>query len=160
MQEKITFTLNKFTSLDKLDSGDQQLLSQAREATKLSYSPYSNFKVGAAAKLSNGEIVVGSNQENASYGATLCAERVLLATISTLAPLAHIITLAVSYTNSNGQDNRPISPCGICRQALLEHQMFHNQPFRIIMAGFSGEIWLVDSITSLLPLAFSSDDLK
>lgn len=160
MQQEITFTLNKLDSALDLNPNDQELFARAQEATKLSYSPYSNFQVGAAAKLSNGEVLIGSNQENASYGATICAERVLLSTLSTLAPKEHITTLAIGYYSVNGENNKPLSPCGICRQALLEHQMRHKQKLRVIMGSQTGEIWLVEDFTSLLPLAFSSNNLS
>lgn len=159
MSENITFTLHKFANHTDLSSMDQTLLAKALDATTLSYAPYSNFRVGAAALLSNGEIVMGSNQENASYGAAICAERTLLGLISTLAPREHITTLAIRYINDNGQDNTPISPCGICRQSLLEHQNQHKCKFRVLMAGKTGEVWLVEDLSSLLPLAFSATDL-
>lgn len=159
MQKQIMLTYNKFNDIKELSLDDQNLLKKAQEATKLSYAPYSNFKVGSAALLSNGEIIVGSNQENASYGVTICAERTLLSLISTTAPEAHIVTIAISYINENGHDDKPITPCGICRQALLEHQNRHNIKFRVIMSGRTGEILILDDSSMLLPLAFSSASL-
>lgn len=159
MQKQITLTYSKFDNINELTPEDQKLLELALDATKLSYAPYSNFKVGSAALLSNGEIIVGSNQENASYGVTLCAERTVLGIISTTAPDAHIVAIAVSYINENGHDDKPITPCGICRQALLEHQNRHNTKFRVIMAGKTGEILVLEDSSMLLPLAFSSSSL-
>lgn len=159
MQKEIVFIYDKFDNIKELSLADQNLLNQARDATKFSYAPYSNFKVGSAALLSNGEIIVGSNQENASYGVTLCAERTMLGIISTTAPDAHIIAIAVSYINEDGHDDKPISPCGLCRQALLEHQNRHNVKFKVIMAGKTGEILVLNDSSMLLPLAFSNSSL-
>lgn len=160
MQETVSFTLHKFTDATLLAAEYQLLLNKAQEATSLSYAPYSKFKVGAAALLSNGEIIQGSNQENASFGATICAERTVLGLISTLAPKEHILTLAIRYINENGHDNAPISPCGICRQSLLEYQNQHNCKIKIIMTGRTGNIWLINDASELLPLAFSVNSLK
>lgn len=155
------FTYTHYTSSDELAPEDRNLLSAARDATKLSYSPYSKFRVGAAAMLNNKQLVLGSNQENASFGATICAERVLLSTLSSAHPGTTIVSLAVSYVNSNsGQSDTPISPCGICRQSLLEHENIHKQTMRIILGGASGAVWIIESAATLLPLAFSSHDLS
>ena len=159
LQQNISFSFEKFGSHLELSADDQTLLQEARNATALAYAPYSQFKVGAAAKLSDHSIILGSNQENASYGATISAERVLLSTISSMAPHAHIITLAISYKTLHGTDANPISPCGICRQALLEHEMRHKTQFRIILSGQTASVWILNNASSLLPLAFSSDNL-
>lgn len=160
MQETISFSLHKFADATLLPPEEQTLLSKAFEATKLSHSPYSNFKVGAAALLSNGEIILGSNQENASFGATICAERTLLGVISTIAPREHILTLAIRYVNKNGRDDTPISPCGICRQSLIEYQNQHKCKIKLIMTGKTGEVWIINDSSSLLPLAFSAHSMK
>lgn len=159
MQQTLNFTFDKFNSINELTPEDQTLLLQAREATQLAYAPYSKFLVGSAAKLYNEEIIRGSNQENASFTVTICAERALLATISTLHPKQPIKTLAVSYNNLNGKSNKPISPCGVCRQALLEHELVTKSPIRIIMSGLDGEVFIIASANDLLPFAFTSDDL-
>ena len=155
-----TINIEKFTSDKELVADDAALLARARQATKLAYAPYSNFYVGSAAKLTNGEIIVGSNQENVSYGATVCAERVLLASLSTIYPKETIQTLAVSTLKHNSDNNKPVSPCGICRQVLLEHENLAKHKIRIIMSGQEGEVWIVDSASSLLPLAFTEKDLN
>lgn len=159
MKQKIIFSMEQFDSSSELNADDLALLNAAKKATELSYAPYSNFLVGAAAKLTSGKTVVGSNQENASFGASVCAERVLLASLSVVSPKDKITTLAVSYKNLNGKDNKPISPCGICRQSLLEYEMHTGQTIRIIMSGQEGMVWILDSARSLLPLAFSNEDM-
>ena len=160
MKQTITTVIEQLDSDSELSAADLDLLNQARATTKLAYAPYSNFNVGAAAKLSNGNVVLGSNQENASYGATICAERVLLASLSVTHTGEHIATIAISYNNINGLSDKPISPCGICRQSLLEHEMNSKHQLRIIMSGLSGKIWIVNGAVSLLPLGFSSLDME
>ena len=159
MLQQFTFTIDKINTLAELNTADQELIQNARNATEYAYAPYSKFLVGAAARLTNGKIVLGSNQENASYGAAICAERVLLSTLSTIYPKEKITTLAISYNNLNASSDKPISPCGICRQSLLEHEMNAKGLLRILMSGQSGEIWIVEGVKNLLPLAFSSNSM-
>ncbi|MGL6268365.1 MAG: cytidine deaminase family protein, partial [Chitinophagaceae bacterium] len=116
--------------------------------------------VGAVALMSNGLNVSGANQENASYPAGICAERVLLSVASSVCPGESIKTLAISYIGKGKKSNRPVAPCGICRQSLIEFEQRFKQPVRLILAGMEGEIFIFDSIKSLLPLEFSGDDLK
>jgi len=160
MKQTITTVIEELGSDNELSSADLDLVNQARSATKLAYAPYSNFKVGAAARLSGGGVVLGSNQENASYGATICAERVLLASLSVTNPGEYITTIAISYNNIVALSNKQISPCGICRQSLLEHEISHKCQLRIIMSGLNGAVWIVDGATSLLPLGFTSLDME
>ncbi len=155
-----SFNVEKFTSNADLTLEDRRLLDEAYKATKLAYAPYSNFLVGAAARLDNGKVIVGSNQENSSYGVALCAERTLLAHASSLYPENWINTLAISCINANKISDKPVSPCGICRQALLEHELRTKHPIRIIMGGQTGEIWIIDNARILLPLAFSNADMS
>src|SRR6266852_5256373 len=131
MQKKeYTFSFEVYDSDQELSSTDASLLKEARLATQKAYAPYSHFRVGAAARLLNGEIVSGANQENAAFPAGLCAEGVLLATASSLYPGIGIDTLAVSYVNDRGTSDRPISPCGICRQSLQEFEQRTAHPVR------------------------------
>jgi cytidine deaminase len=122
--------------------------------------PYSNFRVGAFAKLTNGKTVMGTNQENASYPAGICAERTLMSVASTLFPNVAIQTIAISYDNLKGKSDHPISPCGICRQSLVEFQQRTNHPIRIILGGMEGKVQVIENAANLLPFSFSADDLK
>lgn len=158
-QHQHNFQFEVYNSIEELSHDDAQLLKKAKEATSLAYAPYSNFQVGAAAKLLNGEIVAGSNQENASFPVGLCAEQVLLASISTLHPNIPIHSIAISYRNNNGQSNHPISPCGICRQTLLEYQSRLKNPIRLILGGLQGKVYVIASAGLLLPLSFTGSDL-
>ncbi|MDP4151471.1 MAG: cytidine deaminase [Bacteroidota bacterium] len=158
-KKEFAFSFEVYGSADELNRDDAALLRLAREATKKSYAPYSRFRVGAAARLLSGELVTGANQENASFPAGLCAEGVLLATASSLYPGMAIDTLAVSYDNERGPSDRPISPCGICRQSLQEFEQRTGRPVRLIMGGREGKVYVIPQASLLLPLAFSGDEL-
>ena len=160
MSKQFNFTYELFDSSDELTSQDAFLLSEARSVTQFAYAPYSNFNVGAAARLVNGEIVTGTNQENASYPAGICAERVLLSTAASLYPGIAIETMAISYHNLKGKSDKPASPCGICRQTLTEFQQRTNHPIRIILSGMEGSVQLIEDAEHLLPFCFGSNDLR
>jgi cytidine deaminase len=159
-KEEYRFAFDVYNSMEELGEQDAWLLNEARGVTEAAYAPYSNFNVGAVAKLANGEIVAGTNQENASYPVGLCAERVLLASASTLYPNVAIDTIAISYNNSNGESNHPISPCGMCRQTLSEYEERVKQPIRLILSGMEGKVFIIEKSSNLLPLSFGSDDMK
>ena len=158
-ERKFEFSFEVYDSIDELGAEDQQLLTEARNVTEQAYAPYSNFRVGAAAKLENGNIVTGTNQENASYPVGICAERVLLSTVSSLYPDVPVTTMAVSYQSNKIKSDHPISPCGMCRQALLEFEGRTSKLIRLILAGIKGKIYVIRSASQLLPLAFSSEEL-
>ena len=158
-EQKFEFSFEVYDSIDELDADDQQLLMEARNVTDKAYAPYSNFHVGAAAKLSNNKIVTGTNQENASYPVGICAERVLLSAVSSLHPDVSIETMAVSYQSRKIKSDHPISPCGMCRQALQEFEGRTSKPIRLILAGMEGKIYIINSASQLLPLAFTNGEL-
>lgn len=160
IKEEYSFVFDVYSSVEELNKEDAWLLNEARGVTESAYAPYSNFNVGAVAKLANGEIVAGTNQENASYPVGLCAERVLLSSAATLYPNIAIETIAISYNNINGESNHPISPCGICRQSLSEYEERIKQPIRLILSGMEGKVYIIQKSSNLLPLSFSSTDLK
>jgi cytidine deaminase len=161
MKEKtFEFTYKVYENISDLPEEQQWLLSEAREVTANAYAPYSNFQVGAVAKMANGEIVAGSNQENASFPVGLCAERVLLASISSLFPRVPIETIAISYRSENHKSDHPISPCGICRQSLQEFEGRVKHPVQLILGGMEGPVYVIDSASRLLPLAFTSEELR
>lgn len=159
-KEAYKFEFEVYDSIENLPEKDAWLLGEAREVTQHAYAPYSHFQVGAVARLDNGEIVAGSNQENASFPVGLCAERVLLAAASSIYPKVPIETIAISYHNDNGESDHPISPCGICRQSLLEYESRLNHPIRLILGGMEGKVYVIDKAAMLLPLSFTSEDLK
>lgn len=159
-KEDYHFSYAVYDSVDDLNEQDAWLLNEAREVTATAYAPYSNFNVGAVAKLANGEIVAGTNQENASYPVGICAERVLLASAATLYPDIAVDTIAISYDNTHGASSRPISPCGMCRQSLVEYEERVKQPIRLILGGLDGKVIIIEKASALLPLSFGSGDLK
>ena len=159
-QNKFEFNYTVYDSIDELPENERQLLKQAREVTEQAYAPYSRFQVGAIAKLENGEIVKGSNHENASFHVGLCDERVLLASVSSVFPKTPIQSIAVSYKSDQLKSDHPISPCGICRQALQEYEGRIGQPVQLILGGMEGPVYVIDSASRLLPLAFTSVELR
>ena len=161
MMQHLSFEYEVLTSSELLSKEDAFLLQQARSITAQSYAPYSKFHVGAVALLTNGEIITGTNQENASYPVAICAERVLLSALSSRYPGIAVTTMAISYHNHKHNKSRhPISPCGMCRQALVEHQFHFRQVIRLILSGQEGEVYVIRDASSLLPLGFSADDMQ
>ncbi len=158
-KEEVKFEYQVFEDISELKEADQNLLAAARKVTANAYAPYSNFLVGAVGLLSNGETVEGTNQENASYPVGICAERVLLGVAAVLHKDVPIETLAVSYRNVNGDSTNPISPCGMCRQALCEYETRTGKQMRIILSGASGKVFILETVSLLLPFSFGSKDL-
>ena len=158
-ENKFEFQYEVYEDTSELRKEDAELLAKARAVTKQAYAPYSNFFVGAVARLNNGQAVSGTNQENASYPVGICAERVLLGNAATLYPGVSIDTLAISYDSKEVQSDHPISPCGMCRQALLEYETRTEKPIRLILAGQKGKIYIVNTVKFLLPFAFTPDEL-
>ena len=159
-EKKFEFNYTVYDNIDELPEEQKSLLKEAREVTEHAYAPYSRFQVGAIAKLANGEIVKGSNQENASFPVGLCAERVLLASVSSVFPKISIESIAISYKSEEQKSDHPISPCGICRQALQEYEGRIGKPVQLILGGMEGPVYIIDSASRLLPLAFTSEELR
>lgn len=148
-----------FDSLDELPKDVQNLMQQAISAREKSYSPYSNFKVGAAILLENQEIITGSNQENASYPAGLCAERTALFYAAAKYPKTKMLKLALSGKAEEVSTNSPIPPCGSCRQAISEYEVEQKTPIEIYFMGATGKVIKAESLSDLLPLSFKSSFL-
>ena len=159
-KHKHEFSYEVYDSIGELPPSEAALLKKAMEATKNSYAPYSRFNVGAAAELNNGEIVTGSNQENASFPVGICAERVLLSTISSQFPNVPIKMIAITYKSEEIKSDHPVAPCGICRQTLQEYEQRFHQPIKLILGGETGKIFVLEKSSQLLPLGFTSDDLS
>lgn len=155
----VTFDFEVFDSIDQLSSDDKALLESARTVTQKAYAPYSEFLVGAVAKLVDGKILKGTNQENASYPVGMCAERALLASTAMLDSNIAIQTMAIAYHNLNGDSDKPVSPCGMCRQSLHEYEERTKQPIRLILSGMSGKVYIIERAGLLLPLSFGSNNL-
>lgn len=148
-----------FDSFEELSSEHQILMRQAIDARKDAYAPYSKFQVGAAVALKNGETISGSNQENASYPAGVCAERVAILYAGAKYPGIEIMAIAISATSENHQVDKPVSSCGICRQTMAEFEQKQNGPIQILMMGETGPVIQCDSVLDLIPFAFDSSFL-
>ena len=140
---------------DELSADDRKLVDAAREATSRAYSPYSKFSVGAAILLSNGEIVTGANQENVAFPSGTCAERTACFYAHARYPQASFFAIAIAARGTDGKElAQPISPCGSCRQALLEYETLAQHNVKVILVS-QNDIYILPSLRSLLPLAFS-----
>lgn len=151
---QISASYRVYEEASELPEEDQVLLQLAKKSLEKSYSPYSHFKVGAAALLKNGKMIGGSNQENASYPLCICAERVVLGSAGAQYPDLPVTALAVSVKTEKKPVERPGAPCGACRQVICESESRHQYPMRIILQGETGEVWVFNSGADLLPLAF------
>jgi cytidine deaminase len=160
MQQKFEFEYDLLDNASQLSMADQELLEAAQKATNTAYAPYSNFKVGAAARLSSNAIIIGSNQESASFPVGICAERALLNSVGSQFPHETIQTIAISYEPVAKPSLEPISPCGMCRQSLLDYENRFQSPIKIIMAGMTGKVMVLESATHLLPFGFDGAILK
>jgi cytidine deaminase len=150
---KIEFRLKEL-KLNELTDIELQLMQAAVSAAQRAYAPYSGFRVGAAVLLKNGEIVTGSNQENAAYPSGLCAERVALFYAGAHHPDTPVQTLAVAAIK-DGDIQPAISPCGACRQVLLESEQRGNTPIEIMLCG-KEKVVKIGSASDLLPLSFTN----
>jgi cytidine deaminase len=145
-----------YKSSSDLEQQDLELLQAAQKAVESAYAPYSHFYVGAAVLLDNGKIIIGNNQENAAYPNGLCAERVAIYHAGAIYPNITVKAIAVTCKSKNNIINVPLSPCGGCRQTISEYENRYEQKIRIIMSGETGEVYISESIESLLPLMFNA----
>ncbi|MCK9204448.1 MAG: cytidine deaminase [Bacteroidales bacterium] len=154
-----TIDFQEYLSSAELPGQDRELLETARAATLTSYAPYSHYHVGAAVRLTGGQIVTGSNQENISFPAGLCAERVALFAAVSQFPGIAIEAIAISARADNFDVTEPVPPCGMCRQAIAEYEMKFNKGIRIILGGETGKALVIDNMEQLLPLMFREKGL-
>ena len=146
----------KIYEYEELNVADRELMDAACEATQRSYAPYSHVSVGAAARLDNGTIVTGTNQENAAYPSGLCAERTTLFYANSQYPDQAVTVLAIAARNERGEFlEDPIPPCGACRQVMLETEKRFKHPMRILLFGKKG-IYELRNVGALLPLSFDA----
>lgn len=145
--------------LDELSPQDQELVQAAIKATNNAYANYSRFYVGAALRLENGKMVIGANQENAAFPSGLCAERTAVFAAQANYPDSPIEALAVAGRNENGVLPNPITPCGACRQVILEIEDRYKKPIKILLYG-TQKIYCVRSVKDLLPLSFVDDNMR
>ncbi len=157
MEERVIQSKMQVCKLHELPQSDQILINEAIKATERSYAPFSHFHVGAALRLANGETVTGCNQENAAFSVTICAERTALFTAGNRYHDVAIEAIAIAARNRNGLLAHPVSPCGSCRQAMIETETRFKHPIRILLYG-QEQIFVLEGIKSLMPLSF--EDLQ
>jgi len=160
MQEKKIELSFVSAMLSELSDEEQQLVSNAKSAFKTAYAPYSGFLVGSSVLLENGEIINGSNQENAAYPSGLCAERVALFYAGARYPEIKVKTIAVSVLSKNFEINDVISPCGACRQVMAEYEDKQGQSIKVILHSPTDEVLIANTVEDLLPFMFKSPLLK
>lgn len=155
MPNQFQFTYRTFASQDALSLADQTLVNQALKAMQQAYAPYSKFKVGASVLLKSGHIVQGNNQENIAYPSGLCAERVALFYAGAQFPLDPIVKICIVAEGELMPQGALLSPCGSCRQVMLESEARQAQPIEVLLVQRSGQIIVLDSVQNLLPFGFS-----
>ena len=155
MEKIVIQSVVHLCSLEELTPGEQQLVGLAIEATSRSYSPYSHFSVGAAVRLEGGETVIGCNQENAAFPVTLCAERTAIFAAGAQHPDKAVTALAIAARSADGQlTEEPISPCGSCRQVMVETETRFHRPITLLLYGRKG-VYRIEGTKHLMPLTFS-----
>lgn len=135
-----------------------QLINMAQDAAQKAYAPYSHFNVGAVVLLHNGEILSGANHENAAYPAGVCAERAALSALEMHDKTKAVKSIMVTYAGG-GEHAKPLAPCGICRQTILEVQQWQGSPIAIYMCSPDGDVLVVENAEYLMPFSFGSEYL-
>ena len=146
----------EYDSTNGLDKDLLTLINCAEDNLQNAYAPYSNFKVSAVCKMENGEIIAGTNQENGAYPSGLCAERVAVFAAKSKFPNQNIDKIVITTEQSN---TFPVSPCGACRQVLIEYEITQNQPIELILKSGNSKIWKFKSIADILPFAFDGSSI-
>jgi cytidine deaminase len=156
---KIETTLEVYDNIGELSTSVQDLMEVAIEARENAYAPYSKFNVGAAILLDNDAVVIGSNQENACFPSGLCAERTAIYYAGAKYPKAKILKMAITASSQNQVTDKPIPPCGACRQTIAEYEVKQERPIEIYFMGAKGKVIKSHSLANLLPLLFESSVL-
>ena len=156
---KIETVFKIYNNIHELNDDERHLMNRATAALPEAYAPYSHFHVAAAILMEDGKMLSGTNQENASFPIGMCAERTALAAASSIHPDQKIKTIAVTIKNRNKPTLEPVSPCGACRQVLLEKEQQSGSTIKILMKGEGEKVYELHSVSALLPLSFGSKDL-
>lgn len=160
INHEIKINFQEYTSLEELETVDQQLCREAVKALKNSHSPYSKFRVGVAMRLQSGKILYASNQENVAYPSGLCAERVALFHWGANHPNDPIHTMAVTAHTEEFQLTRPVTSCGACLQVLAEYEKKQGSAIKMLLYCQQGPVWVASGIESFLPFLFFEDRLN
>ena len=153
--KEIKIAYLEYDNINELEAKDQELIQAAISATESAYAPYSKFNVGAAVLFEDGEIVQGSNQENAAYPSGICAERTALFYASASRPNKAMAALAIAASQEGNLLETPVTPCGACRQVMAQYQLKSGIPMRILLVG-AHKIWEFETVDDLLPFTFDS----
>ena len=156
---EITTQITVFDTVDELPNPAKLLMNKAFDAKKTAYAPYSKFSVGAALLMEDDTIITGNNQENAAYPSGMCAERVAIWKASSSFPNKKVKKIAIAAISSNKKLDRPVGPCGACRQTLFEYEVKQGKDVEVIFMGEVGSVVKTPSIASLLPFSFDSSYL-
>ena len=159
-QKNLSFSYLEYNSMEELPPADRELLVHAKNTVDSAYAPYSHYKVGAAVRMGNGKIITGSNQENMAFPSGLCAERVALFAAAAANPGIAVEAIAITSKSLQFPVEKPVTPCGSCRQAIIEYEMLSHEKIRIILTGESGKVLIIEGMEALLPLSFKEDGLK
>ena len=148
-----------YEDINELSDVDKNLMQAAIKASRNAYAPYSGFSVGAALLMEDDSIIIGNNQENAAYPSGMCAERVAIWKAGSSYPNKKVKKIAITAVSSNKQLDKPVGPCGACRQTLLEYEVNQKEDMEILFMGEIGNVVKANSIASLLPFSFDSSYL-
>jgi len=157
--KNISFQYKEFDTAEELDPADHELLTSAIKVASNAYAPYSGFMVGAALRLESGKIITGANVENAAFPSGICAERTALSNASSNHAGDNPVALAIAAFSKNGDFVESVSPCGNCRQMIIEEESRNGKNIRIILGG-KFKVRIIENGGDLLPLQFNSDNLK
>ena len=157
---RISSTFVIYKDSEELPPTENALLLKAIEARTNAYAPYSEFKVGASLLMDDGTLITGNNQENAAYPSGICAERVAIWTAMSQFPDGKIKKIFVTASSNKTNVDRPVAPCGSCRQAIAEYEIKQGSAIEIYFTGESGKIVKAKSIRDLLPWLFDNSMLR
>ena len=160
MIKEVSFSYSVFSSIDDLSKEDKILMMESEKALQQAYAKYSGFNVGAALYLDSGKMMSANNQENMALPSSLCAERVLLYYCKANFPTQGVKKIAISVKSSIEIIDKPISPCGSCRQVMLEYERMQKSNIEVLLKGQTGEVYLIKSVSDLLPLAFNTNAIN
>ena len=154
-EREIHITYQEYKSIEELSPEDRELAAEAIKAMEGAYAPYSHFHVGAAVRMSNGQIVRGANQENAAFPSGLCAERTAMFAAGARYPDKDMLSLALAGGVMGRLGTQPATPCGACRQVMAQYQAKSGKPMSIIMIS-ADKVWKFEKVDDILPLIFNS----
>ena len=154
-ERQIQISYQEYNSIEEMNPEDRELAAEAIKAMQGAYAPYSHFHVGAAVRMSNGQIVRGANQENAAFPSGLCAERTAMFAAGARYPDKDMLSIALAGGVMGRLGSQPATPCGACRQVMAQYQAKSGKPMSVIMIS-SDRIWKFEKVDDILPLIFNS----